>query len=375
VLVGNNNMLVADDADPILKSHAAEAVRKHGEIELNGSAAPNPSNQCWPEPMPYILWNFGMQMLQRPDKVIILYDEDHEFRQVRMNQPHPAEVAPSWYGDSVGHYEGETLVIDTVGVKVDRPFAMIDMFGTLYTSALHVVERYRLIDYEAAKQAQDRAGTQLYRLPGAAEGWSADPAYKGKGLQLEFTVEDEGVYTMSWSASMTYRRVEREWPERSAPTIRMSIMLVRTPLFRAPTSRISEPGRTLGPIEKGIARQRRYRAGPKQIKTLEPSGRPSARLCCCAAASTEVAFPNPSSWALLFEVFFHLKPDVRPNPWPFFRTLTANLGFLNDNQRWLCATINNNQKTEREAAMRQFMMTVTALSALFAASGKAPTHM
>jgi hypothetical protein len=213
VLVGNNNMLVADDADPILKSHAAEAVRKHGEIELNGSAAPNPSNQCWPEPMPYILWNFGMQMLQRPDQVIILYDEDHEFRQVRMNQAHPAEVAPSWYGDSVGHYEGETLVIDTVGVKVDRPFAMIDMFGTPYTSALHVVERYRLIDYEAAKQAQDRAGTQLYRLPGAAEGWSADPAYKGKGLQLEFAVEDEGVYTMSWSASMTYRRVEREWPE------------------------------------------------------------------------------------------------------------------------------------------------------------------
>jgi hypothetical protein len=213
VLVGNNNMLVADDADPVLKSHAAEAVRKHGEIELNGSAAPNPSNQCWPEPMPYILWNFGMQVLQRPDKVIILYDEDHEFRQVRMNQSHPAVAAPSWCGDSVGYYEGETLVIDTVGVKVDRPFAMIDMFGTPYTSALHVVERYRLIDYEAAKQGQDRAGTQLYRLPGAAEGWSPDPAYRGKGLQLEFTVEDEGVYTTSWSAAMTYRRVEREWPE------------------------------------------------------------------------------------------------------------------------------------------------------------------
>jgi hypothetical protein len=72
---------------------------------------------------------------------------------------------------------------------------------------LHVVERYRLIDHEAAKQAQDRAGTQFYRLPRAAEGWSPDPAYK-KGLQLEFAVEDEGVYTMSWSAIMTYRRME-----------------------------------------------------------------------------------------------------------------------------------------------------------------------
>jgi hypothetical protein len=122
VLVGNNNMLVADYADSILKPHAAEAVKKHGEIELSGGAAPNPSNQCWPEPMPYILWNFGMQMLQQPDKVIILYDEDHEFRQVRLNQPHAAQVTPSWYGDSVGHYEGDTLVIDTLGVKVDRPF-------------------------------------------------------------------------------------------------------------------------------------------------------------------------------------------------------------------------------------------------------------
>ncbi len=46
-------------------------------------------------------------------------------------------------------------------------------------------------------------------LPGAAEGWSPDPAYKGKGLQLEFTVEDESVYTMSWSATITYQRVAR----------------------------------------------------------------------------------------------------------------------------------------------------------------------
>jgi hypothetical protein len=49
---------------------------------------------------------------------------------VRMNEPHPAQVTPSWYGHSVGHYEGDTLVIDTVGVKTDRPYAMVDMYGT-----------------------------------------------------------------------------------------------------------------------------------------------------------------------------------------------------------------------------------------------------
>lgn len=213
-LVGNNNELAADYTNPILKPHAAEAVRKHGEIEISGVAAANPSNQCWPNPVPYIFWNFGIQILQQPDKITILYDENHEFRQVRMNQPHPAQVSPSWYGDSVGRYEGDSLVIDTVAIKADRSFAMIDMFGTPYSPALHVVERYRLIDYDAAKAAQERAQKQLYRLPGPAEGWAPNVRYKGKGLQLEFTVEDEGVFTKPWSALITYRRpIATEWPE------------------------------------------------------------------------------------------------------------------------------------------------------------------
>ena len=82
-----------------------------------------------PEGCPSFFWNIGMQMLQQPDKITILYSNDHEVRHVRMNQPHPARVTPSWYGDSVGHYEGDTLVIDTVGIKIG-PFAMVDMYGT-----------------------------------------------------------------------------------------------------------------------------------------------------------------------------------------------------------------------------------------------------
>ena len=72
-----------------------------------------------------------------------------------MGEPHPAEVKPSRYGDSVGHYEGDTLVIDTVGIKIG-PFSMVDMFGTPHSSALHVVERYSLIEYEAAVEVQER---------------------------------------------------------------------------------------------------------------------------------------------------------------------------------------------------------------------------
>jgi hypothetical protein len=212
--VGNSNQLVGDYTNPILKPEAAEVVRKHGEISLAGVTYPTPANQCWPQPVPYIFWTIGIQLLQQPDKVTILYSNpDHEVRQVRMNQPHPARVTPSWYGDSVGHYEGDTLVVDTVGIKSGRPFAMADVYGTPYTEALHVVERYRLVAYEAAKVAEDRTLKENIPIPVNDSGLTVDANYRGKALQLEFTVEDQGVFTMPWSASMTYRRALGDWPE------------------------------------------------------------------------------------------------------------------------------------------------------------------
>jgi hypothetical protein len=118
-------------------------------------------------------------------------------------------MTPSAHGDSVGHYEGDTLVIDTVGIKVG-PYTTVDRLGTPYTEALHVVERYRLIGYEAALEAQQQARKQWPYI-GA---YDVDPEYKGKGLQLEFTVEDEGVFTMPWTALITYRRALRPaWDE------------------------------------------------------------------------------------------------------------------------------------------------------------------
>jgi hypothetical protein len=199
-LVADSVLLIGDYTNPILKPDAAEVVKRHGEIILTGVTYPTPANQCWPGGVPFIFWFPGMVMLQQPDKITMLYGTN-EFRQVRMNQPHPAPVTPSWYGDSVGHYEGDTLVIDTVGIKIG-PYAMVDMFGTPHTEALHVVERYRLLDYAAAKEAWER--TENFRISDAI--MEVDPAYKGKGLQLQFMIEDEGVFTMPWSATVTYRR-------------------------------------------------------------------------------------------------------------------------------------------------------------------------
>jgi hypothetical protein len=208
--VSNIKQFVGDYANPILKPQAAEVVKRHAEISLAGMAYPTPSNQCWPSGVPYIFFQIGIQVLQQPHQVTLLYLRDHEVRQVRLNQPHPAQVTPSWYGDSAGYYEGDTLVIDTVGVKVDRPFAMVDMYGAPYSRELHVVERYRLIDHAAAKEAIARSNKENAKVMDP----DFDPDYRGKHLQLVFTVVDEGVFTMPWSAAVTYAPpLLREWQE------------------------------------------------------------------------------------------------------------------------------------------------------------------
>jgi hypothetical protein len=152
----------------------------------------------------------AMQMLQLPGQIVMLFSEDHEVRRVRMNQPHPARVTPSWHGDAVGHYEGNTLVIDTVGIRIDRPHAMIDLFGTPYTDKLHVVERYRLVDYEDAKDAMQRGLKENRR-----GGGPYNPDYNDKYLQVHFTIEDEGAFTTPWTAVMIYLRDRNEWQEQA----------------------------------------------------------------------------------------------------------------------------------------------------------------
>jgi hypothetical protein len=201
-------LLVGDYTNPILQPWAADVVKKKGEVSLAGEDFPSPANQCWPEPPPFLFKHMAMQMLQRRDSIVMIFNEDHEVRQVRMNQTHPARVTPSWHGDAVGHYEGDVLVIDTIGIKADRKFAMIDLFGTPYTDKLHVVERYQLADLDAVKGDLERGAKENWR-----PGGPANPNYKDKYLKVQFTIEDEGAFTTPWTASMVYLRDRLEWPE------------------------------------------------------------------------------------------------------------------------------------------------------------------
>ena len=126
-------------------------------------------------------------------------------RQIYLNVPPSADPKPSWYGESVGHYEGgDTLVIDTIGIS-DKTF--VDNYRTPHTSKLHVVERLKLVE-------------------------------GGKTVQISMTVDDPGAFAMPWSATQRWRRVTRgpisEEPCNENNTDHFNHSLIPTPMADKP---------------------------------------------------------------------------------------------------------------------------------------------
>jgi hypothetical protein len=210
----NLGQLVGDYTDPLLKPAAAAVLKRLGEVSVQGIAFPQPSNQCLLYPPPYIASNNQeIQLLQEKDRVTILTMFDHQFRHVRLNAEHPAHVTPSYYGDSVGHYEGDTLVVDTVGIKV-TPLGMVDIYGTPFSDRLHVVEKFRLVDNATAKAFADRGEAENGRVAGDnGDGVEIDLSDRGPGLQLEIAVDDPVMFTRPWTGTVTYRRPLGNWAE------------------------------------------------------------------------------------------------------------------------------------------------------------------
>jgi hypothetical protein len=87
---------------------------------------------------------FPMQIIQTPTQVVILYELLHAFRVIPLNAKHPDDMEPTYMGDSVAHWEGDTLVVDAVSFN-DRTW--IGATGTFHSDAMHVTERYTRVDY------------------------------------------------------------------------------------------------------------------------------------------------------------------------------------------------------------------------------------
>jgi hypothetical protein len=161
-----------DHTNPILQPWAAQRVKQHADADAAGKPFLTPQQRCYPHGVPFVLQlNDTVQVLQTPNVVALLYAREMRTRLIYLNVAHPKDLEPSYYGNSVGHFEGDTLVVDTIGLN-DKTWT--DRMGTPHTTQLHVVERYRLLE-------------------------------DGKVLRVNFTVEDPGAFTMPWSATVSYR--------------------------------------------------------------------------------------------------------------------------------------------------------------------------
>jgi len=109
---------IADLTNPNLKPWAKAVMKKENEKVLAGKNAYTPRSSCMPAGVPNFM-SFIVEpvfIIQSPREVLIIYSGNQEVRHVYLDMPHSEKPKPSWYGESVGHYEGgNTLVIDTIG--------------------------------------------------------------------------------------------------------------------------------------------------------------------------------------------------------------------------------------------------------------------
>jgi len=138
---------IGDAKDPILKPWAAQFMQASNEEALTGTRQVPFAAQarCYPGGVPgQLLFPFEpVYFVQTPKEVWIMWQRDHMVRRVFLTDKHSKNLTPSWFGESIGHYEnGDTLVVDTIGLSTKNSY--IDNFRTPHTEKLHVVERFTI---------------------------------------------------------------------------------------------------------------------------------------------------------------------------------------------------------------------------------------
>ena len=169
---------VADLSNPILQDWVKPGMKKANDEVIAGGVAYRAHERCWPAGVPTFdtdVVGGPLFIYQLPNEIVVVMQNGPEVRHIYLNVPHSANPKPSWYGESVGHYEGgDTLVIDTIG-QTDRTFA--DNYRTPHTTQMHVIERWKL---------------------------SAD----GNRVDVSVTVEDLGAFTTPYEGAQRWRRVQ-----------------------------------------------------------------------------------------------------------------------------------------------------------------------
>jgi hypothetical protein len=142
---GQASFRISDLTNPNLKQWAKDLMKKDNDEVLAGKIAYTPRSSCKPGGVPGFMAMGGgvLFVVQSPAEVTMIFSGNEETRHIYLNVPHAANPKPSWYGDSVGHYEGDTLVVDTIALNTKT---FVDAYRTPHTGKLHVTERWRLVD-------------------------------------------------------------------------------------------------------------------------------------------------------------------------------------------------------------------------------------
>ncbi len=137
---------------------------------LNHDAKDDPTANCWFPGVPRIMQSpYPARIVQTHEYLVILFEYETMFRMIPLDgRAHPTNMEPSFMGDSVGHWEGDTLVVDTTNLK-DAPWTWLDTAGHQHSDALHVIEHFR-------------------------------PGTGGK-VDYDFVVDDPKMYTKPWANS------------------------------------------------------------------------------------------------------------------------------------------------------------------------------
>jgi hypothetical protein len=174
---------IADLTNPNLKPWVKERMKKDNDEIIAGKIGFTARSSCMMAGVP-AFWGYGgpspFYFVQMPKQAWMIFSGDQQVRRIYLDTPHSENPKPSWYGESVGRYEGgDTLVVDTIGLT-DKTF--VDNYRTPHTSKLRVVERYKLIE-------------------------------NGAQMEMKFTVDDPDSFYEPWSAIRRFRRTTQEYHE------------------------------------------------------------------------------------------------------------------------------------------------------------------
>lgn len=157
---------------PPLLPWATALLEKRIRMSQEGAPFANTLTQCLPGGVPLMMFGapYPVQILETAGQVTMLFEEQNHFRLIHLNATHPEDPDPTFMGHSIGHWQGDTLVVDTVGLT-ER--TTIDQIGMPHSEDLRVIERYRRIDKNT--------------------------------LQIVVTIDDPKTFTKPWDAKAIYK--------------------------------------------------------------------------------------------------------------------------------------------------------------------------